>query len=141
MFVPATEKTPFIKFNEKESTLEVIGRSIPEDAYVFYGPLFTKLSSLSVSVPKSMKLIMQLEYFNTHSSRLILEILKKVQTLREQGTMVKVFWVCDEHDEEMIEYGEDLRGLVDLPIEITELTEDKYDQLLRQAWFESHPLI
>lgn len=137
MFIPATATTPLVKYNNEDLTLEIIGRSIPEDAFSFYEPVLNLLHDLEQRYPKTIKAVFQLEYFNTHSSRRLLDIFRKLDEIRSTGTLTKIFWVCDVEDREMVYHGEDLRNLVDVAIEITELPEHKYDELIHQAMLQS----
>lgn len=133
MFIPATATTPLIKYSEDSLTLEIIGRSIPEDASEFYQPVLDLLQNLKQHCPKMITTVFQFEYFNTHSSRSLLDILRKLDETKSNGTQAKVFWLCDEEDREMVDYGEDLRCLVNVTIEIVELPENKYDELMHQV--------
>jgi hypothetical protein len=133
MIIPATPKTPLIRFDTADSKLEVVGRSIPEDASQLYEPVFQLLQRLIKKPQSSIKVILQLEYFNTHSSRKLLDILRILESMNHAGHFVKVFWVCEEFDEETIDYGEDLKKLVKIPIDTTLLKEEMYDTFLNQA--------
>ena len=133
MFIPATKTTPFVRYRQDSSMLYIIGRSIPEDASEFYKPVLGLLQNLKQHCPKTITTVFQFEYFNTHSSRSLLNILRKLDETKSNGTQAKVFWLCDEEDREMVEYGEDLRHLVNVTIEIIELPENKYDELMHQV--------
>ncbi|MCB0754566.1 MAG: DUF1987 domain-containing protein [Flavobacteriales bacterium] len=137
MFIPATPTTPLVRFSKEELTLEIIGRSIPEDAMDFYKPVFGLLRNSENRVYKTLKVVFQLEYFNTHSSRVLLDILKALEKLKDLGMIVNTFWVCDEDDEEIIHFGEDIKGLIQVPMEITLLDEDKYDERIQRANWQS----
>ena len=63
----------------------------------------------------------QLEYFNTSSSKCILDVFKKLETL--SGTEVSVKWYYEEDDEDMLEAGEDYEAIIDLPFEMIEVEE------------------
>jgi hypothetical protein len=141
MFIPATETTPLVKYNNEDLTLEIIGRSIPEDAFSFYEPVLNLLQDVEQHYPKTIKAVFQLEYFNTHSSRRLLDIFRKLDEIKSTGTLTKIFWVCDEEDREMVYHGEDLRNLVNVAIEITELPENKYDELMHRAMSQAKHIL
>ena len=134
MVIPATPKTPLIRFDAESSKLEIVGRSIPEDAEELYQPVFQLLRIMIRKPHGSLKVVLQFEYFNTHSSRILVEFLHVLESMMNAGHLVKVFWVCEESDEETIDFGEDLKQLVKLlPIDTTVLSEEKYDDFLNQA--------
>lgn len=133
MIIPATPKTPLIRFDADISKLEIVGRSIPEDAEELYEPVFQLFDRIAKKPQSSLKVIVQLEYFNTHSSRIIIEFLRILEAMIRSGHIIKVFWVCEEFDEETIDYGEDLKQMIKVPIDTTVLNEEKYDDFLNQA--------
>ncbi|MCF8464663.1 MAG: DUF1987 domain-containing protein [Flavobacteriales bacterium] len=137
MFIPATATTPLIKYSEDSFTLEIIGRSIPEDAMEFYEPVFRLLNESQKRLKKTIKVLFQFEYFNTHTSRMLLDILKQLEKLKDDGLMVNAIWICEVEDEETIHFGEDIQTLIKVPMEITLLEEDEYDERLQSAIRES----
>ena len=113
-------KTPFVEFNSKGELL-LKGRSIPENSIEFYKPIIEWIDNYSQSVNENTVLSVQLEYFNTSSSKCILDVFKKLETL--SGTEVSVKWYYEEDDEDMLEAGEDYEAIIDLPFEMIEVEE------------------
>jgi len=61
-----------------------------------------------------------LEYFNTSSSKCLLDIFRKLEAINQSGrSNVKVSWVYDSDDEDMMEAGEDYQALVKVPFEFS----------------------
>ena len=65
-----------------------------------------------------------MEYFNTSSSKCILDILRKLEKIHEAGGNVTVTWFYEEDDEDMQEAGEDYQRIVKVPINIEALEEE-----------------
>jgi hypothetical protein len=59
-----------------------------------------------------------MNYFNTASSKLLLDILIALETMYENGKDIVVHWFYDEDDEDMLEAGEEYADIVDVPFEI-----------------------
>jgi hypothetical protein len=68
-------------------------------------------------VPKT-QFKFELEYFNTSSSKNILEILKKLEKIYQDGHDIQITWYYDEDDEDMEETGEDYKALLSVPVEL-----------------------
>ena len=66
-------KTPSIEF-KANGQLKISGRSIPEDSRTFYQPVFNWLDSFKVNLPSKVEMKVSLEYFNTSSSILLLNM-------------------------------------------------------------------
>ena len=79
------------------------------------------IESYSESPNSSTVLNVQLEYFNTSSSKCILDVFKKLESVT--GSEVSVKWYYEEDDEDMLEAGEDYEAIIDLPFEMIEVEE------------------
>lgn len=121
--VERTKQTPEINFDAKKGILQISGRSIPENTFEFYDPLLTWINGYILEPNEKTIIKIQLEYFNTSSSKYILEILKKLKKLHIDNKNVQVEWYYEEDDEEMMETGEDYKDLIQIPFEIITLKE------------------
>ena len=113
-------KTPVVEFKSNGELL-LKGRSIPENSIEFYKPLIEWLESYSESPNSTTVLSVQLEYFNTSSSKCILDVFKKLESV--SGSEITVKWHYEEDDEDMLEAGEDYEAIIDLPFEMIEVEE------------------
>ncbi len=114
-------KTPYILMDGDNGVIEIKGRSIPENSVEFYKPLIDWLESYSALGGKSTTTNVQLEYFNTSSSKCLLDIFKKLEFLYRKGTTVVINWYYEEDDEDMYEAGEDYATILNVPINLIEL--------------------
>lgn len=123
LVLEASAKTPSIRFNGENGQLELHGRSIPENSIEFYKPLNDWLDRYGSS-PCSITVVdVKLEYFNTSSSKCILDLFKKLEKINGSGTEVKVNWYYEEDDEDMMEAGEDYQAIIKLPFTMIEVEE------------------
>ena len=66
---------------------------------------------------------MQLEYFNTSSSKCILDVFKKLENLHNKSVAeVVINWYYEEDDEDMLEAGEDYQSILKLPFKMVEVS-------------------
>lgn len=108
-----TEDTPKILLDKSNGIFEISGRSLPEDSAEFYQPIIQWLDDYSAAPNATTEFVFKLEYFNTASSKLILDILSKL----EEIPGIKVSWYFHEDDEDMEEAGEEFSELVDIEFE------------------------
>ncbi|MBR2886883.1 MAG: SiaC family regulatory phosphoprotein, partial [Bacteroidales bacterium] len=59
----------------------------------------------------------KLEYFNTASSKLLLDVLLKLEDMYDAGHDVLVKWHYPDDDEDMEEAGEEYADIVEVPFE------------------------
>ena len=111
--IEATEDTPKIFFDKQNGVFEISGRSLPEDSAEFYTPVLDWIERYTANPNASTIFSFKLEYFNTASSKLILDILSALEDIK--GT--KVEWYFHDEDEDMEEAGEEFSELVEIPFE------------------------
>lgn len=116
-------KTPSINFVSENGTLEIKGKSIPENSIEFFKPVYNWLDDYATNPKSKTALIVQLEYFNTSSSKCLLDIFRKLETLhKSQKSEVHVTWLYEEEDEDMMEAGDDYQTIVKLPFTISKVS-------------------
>lgn len=115
-----TAKTPTVDFKSAGELL-IKGRSIPENSIEFYKPLIEWISNYSENPKENTLVNIQLEYFNTSSSKCILDVFKKLESISDSSVSVK--WFYEEDDEDMLEAGEDYEAIIDLSFEMIEVEE------------------
>ncbi len=119
--IEATPKTPTITFDSGKGFLEIKGRSIPENALEFYKPLVEWVEKYADKPQTSTNVNIQLEYFNTSSSKCILDVFKKLEAIKKGGSNVLINWYYEEDDEDMLEAGEDYQAIVNVPFKMVQV--------------------
>ncbi len=110
-----TQDTPEITFDKKSGEIAIEGRSIPENSNKFYTPFIEELTKYGQSPLDKTTVSFRLDYFNTSSSKSILEILRILKSITVAGKQVEINWFYDEHDEEIEESGTDFSSIVQMP--------------------------
>ncbi len=108
-----TEDTPKVILDKENGIFELSGRSLPEDSAEFFQPVLDWIEEYSNDPNSETVFEVKLEYFNTASSKLILDILSDLAEI--EGTTI--VWYFHEDDEDMEEAGEEFSELVELPFE------------------------
>ncbi len=122
--IEGTPKTPTIRFDVNNGEMLIKGRSIPENSIEFYKPLTEALETYSESPKPETKVNIQLEYFNTSSSKCILDVFKKLEKINSGGSSVVINWHYEEDDEDMLEAGEDYEAIINVPFKMIEVEEE-----------------
>jgi hypothetical protein len=123
LFLEASAKTPSVSFDPITGKLELRGRSIPENSIEFYKPLNDWIDQYAETPKESTTIDIKLEYFNTSSSKCILDLFKKLERLNGGSSAVIVNWYFEEDDEDMEEAGEDYQAIIKLPFKMIEVEE------------------
>nr|WP_294860918.1 DUF1987 domain-containing protein [uncultured Fluviicola sp.] len=123
LHLEGSAKTPSIHFDATTGKLELKGRSIPENSVEFYKPLNDWIDSYGKDPIGETSVDVKLEYFNTSSSKCILDLFKKLEAISGSKTKVIVNWFFEEDDEDMEEAGQDYQAIISLPFNIIEVEE------------------
>ena len=120
IIINETEDTPGIKLNATNGIFEITGRSLPEDVVKFYKPILDWLDEYTQSPNKQTVFSFKFTYFNTASSKIILDILTKLEKMHDDGENVSIKWYFPSEDEDMKDAGSEYAEIVALPIELIE---------------------
>ena len=123
ILLDGSPKTPTVHFDGDTGVLELRGRSIPENSIEFYKPLIDWIDQYARNPRPETQLRVQLEYFNTSSSKCILDLFKKLENVRSSGNEVQVLWHYETDDEDMLEAGEDYQAIISLPFKMIQVEE------------------
>ncbi len=116
--IEATDETPKVILDTTSNTFEFSGKSLPEDVTIFYNPILEWLDGYAESPNESTNVVFKMDYFNTASSKLILDILMKIEEIHEDVGGVSVDWCYREDDEDMEEAGDEFSDIVDIPFDL-----------------------
>ncbi len=122
--IKGTDDTPNVILDKDNGIFEISGRSLPEDVAAFYEPILTWLDEYAENPLDKTIFNFKLEYFNTASSKLLLDILLKLEDMYDDGKDVKVRWHYPDDDEDMEEAGEEYADIVEVPFEQVSYTID-----------------
>ncbi|MCQ2251868.1 MAG: DUF1987 domain-containing protein [Bacteroidales bacterium] len=115
--IQGTDDTPTVTLDKENNIFEITGRSLPEDVVVFYKPILEWLDEYKNDPLEKTVFNFKLEYFNTASSKLLLDVLLKLEDIANDDHDVLVKWHYPDDDEDMEEAGEEYSDIVDVPFE------------------------
>ena len=119
--IKKTRDTPKIKYDPGMHLFFIKGRSIPEDHAAFYEPVLHWIDEFSLSPPTQLSVKVELEYFNTSSSKYLMKIFKKQEQIHKQFHNVQMEWRFEEDEYDMKECGEDYSSILSFPFDMVEI--------------------
>ena len=112
-------KTPYINFDAASGNFELRGKSIPENSVIFYKPMMEWLETYILNPASKTSLNIQLDYFNTSSSKCIVDLFKKLEfIIKNAKGEATINWLYNEEDEDMQEAGEDYQSIIKIPFNL-----------------------
>lgn len=104
--IKPTSNTPFVEFDPEIGSLTIVGQSHPEDPQEFYQDLVDVIIEYCENPKVQTKVIVNLEYMNTGTSRVIYNIFRKFESIVDEKREVEVHWRYDDDDDDMLDAGQ-----------------------------------
>ena len=120
IIIKSTDKTPEVNLIASAGLIEFKGKSIPENTNFFFDHLIDWIKTYSTQSQPLTTVKIQMEYFNTMTSKCLHEILK---ALEQSTNPVEIHWYYEEDDEDMLEVGEDYESIINLQFKMIEVEE------------------
>lgn len=119
IFIESTRQTPFIEF-DPNGHLKIKGRSIHENPSVFFEPLIGWINDYLKKPQETTIFDIELEYFNSGSSRYILLILQNLSEI-DKTKKILVNWYYEDGDDDLLERGQYFSSLLNLNFNFIEI--------------------
>jgi len=104
--IERTHNTPDVNLNLEQGVFSISGRSITENTFEFYEPIFAKLKDWTKNYNNKLTVTFNLEYFNSAAAKTFIDIFKTLK-----GLNVEVIWLYDKNDDDILEAGENYKFL------------------------------
>lgn len=124
LLIEQTDSNPGIHFNKEAGKFEIKGTSFPEDSRVFYTPVMKWLNAYELNPNDFTLFIFKMDYFNSSSSLMILEILHSLDRIFQSGKKVKVYWFYLSNDIDMLDAGKEYATMVSVPFTFESIEEE-----------------
>ena len=122
--IEPSQNSPLVNFDPEKGILLFEGKSLMEDSESFYMPLVNWIIEYMKNPVKGTVVDFKYEYFNTSSSKWLITITKQLKILYDEDPDTKVNWYWPD---DILEYGEVIRDLVDMPINMIEIESEDED--------------
>ena len=108
--IEATKHTPKVKFNTTDNTLWLKGECYPENVVDFAEPIFSWLEKLLEQLEEqTLTVNVELTYFNSSSSKMLLDLFDRLEEAASDDKNIIVNWVYDVDNDSAEEYGEEFQ--------------------------------
>ena len=116
--IEKTAHSPLMKF--EDGVLLIEGRSIPEDSFSVYEPLFKFIERFSADF-QNIEIQFRLEYANSSTNRSLMTLFEIMEEHQTKGNNIVISWYYAINDKEMLDLGSDFKDLVPFKFELKEV--------------------
>jgi hypothetical protein len=119
LIIQKTSQTPEVEFDVENGKMFMKGKIVPENPFDFFDMFNETFDNCVKSNPEGFEINMQLDYFNTVSSKLLSKFFQKAIS----NSKPVLNWYYEKDDIELKEAGEDYAQIINYPINIIEVEE------------------
>ncbi len=118
LIIESSELTPEVILDKESNVFIFRGKSLPENPLGFYKPILNWIDEYAMEPNANTEVNFMMIYFNTSSSKVFLDIMKKFEAINRSGSSCSINWYYKDDDEEMLEAGEIYSERVSLPFNL-----------------------
>ncbi len=126
LIIEETKYTPLVRFDSDSHVLEIRGESYPENIFEFYDPVLDWINAYLEEISENQSVIVNIEliYFNSNSSKILMTLFSMLQDAAIQGKKIVIHWYYDEENDISLEHGGEFREeLKSLPFHLIQVQE------------------
>jgi hypothetical protein len=125
VIIPETDKTPVITFDDNSKEFEIKGVCMPENILEFNEHVIEELGNYLHDyvfktedgfIEMSFSINFKLTYFNSAATKFIANVLMLANGYIQKEGKIKINWYFVEGDHDMLESGEDMSKMIDIPM-------------------------
>ena len=117
--IQPTNESLEINLDKEMGRFEFYGKSLPENPTEFFEPVLDWFKEYIKEPNKETILILKMEYFNTASSKKLLDLLTICYEIHKKKLSIIVYWYYRYNDDDMKETGESFSEIVHLPFKFS----------------------
>ena len=129
--IQRTDKTPEVTLDTDKQLFQIKGNCLPENIRDFGNMVIEKLETYLKELPSdqaekaetgAFRMHFRLGYFNSAAAKFLADLLITADHFIQQGCYIKIYWYFDEDDHDMLEAGEEISHMVNVPMEYIAVT-------------------
>jgi hypothetical protein len=121
--IKGTTQYPEVLLDKRIGKLEFSGNSLPEDAKAFFEPIIDWIVNYLETPLEETTVSFRMIYYNTPSSKILFQILKRFEAAHNKKTKIKVIWYYPDDDLDMRDAGNDYSENIKVPFQLVSYKE------------------
>ena len=118
IYIEGTIRTPFVSL-DPSGKFKISGRSIHENPSKFFDPIVEWVEAYVPDPPETTVFDIELEYFNSGSSRYILDLLRLLLDNKKSNNLV-INWYFEDGDDDLLERGQYYESILNMKFNFIE---------------------
>jgi SiaC family regulatory phosphoprotein len=115
LIIEEGQSTPKVILDKEKNKFEISGNSLPEDVLEFYAPVFLWFEDYIKQPNQKTVVHMKFMYLNSASSKVVLDLIARLEELSINFNNVEIIWSYLEMDEDMLSTGKEYESMLKIP--------------------------
>lgn len=112
LIIDKTQDIPEIILDKNQGIFSFTGTSMPENTQKLFAPVFEWINEYTKNPNEETIVNFKMDYFNTSSTKSILDIMILFKEVAKKGNMLIINWYFPEDDDDMLEAGKGFSTMV-----------------------------
>ena len=113
--ITSSKNTPEI-FMSPKGFIKIKGRSTHENVNAFFAPIEKWVDEYIVNPAKLTTVDLNFEYFNSSSSKALINMLQKITQVNTKDKLFVINWYYEDGDDDILERGEYFASILGIPM-------------------------
>ena len=118
--IEETDDTPLVEFDIEKNILRIAGPSFPENAPDFYHPIIAEVCNIDPQSPGQLVIELEFSILSSASNKMVYEMLVKLEKIFYLGKSMKIKWIYEGFDEDMVDEGLGYKANLKIDFELVE---------------------
>jgi len=117
IIIPRSDDNPQIVLDAENSTFEISGVCNICEVGELSNKVLAWLDEYAKQPNPQTNFVFKMDYFNVPASKVLLDIMSKLEHIKENGSDVKISWLYHPENPDMMEAGDEYEEMVEIPFE------------------------
>lgn len=126
LYIKPSSKTPEVLL-DPEGIIKVSGRGLSTHRTEIPGQILRWLDVYIANPAETTYVILVFEYLNSYNTTILVSVLRKIMDVRTKSNKLVVRWFYEPDDDDILERGQYIASVIDLPLEFIMITKNRGD--------------
>lgn len=124
LYIKPSGRTPEILL-DPEGLIRISGRGLSAHRTEVPGQILKWLDDYVSNPAETTYVVLAFEYLNSYNTTILVSILRKIQEIHGTSKKLVVRWLYEHDDDDILERGQYIASVIDLPLEYIPITKNR----------------
>ena len=126
LYIKPSSRTPEVLL-DPEGIIKISGRGLSAHRTEIPGQILRWLNVYIANPAETTYVILMFEYLNSYNTTILVSFLRKIMEIRTNSNKLVVRWFYEPDDDDILERGQYIASVIDMPVEYIIITKNRDD--------------